>query len=105
MLSIREDSVYSSLRQNILEAPFQVLATSNPKLLGKFYIQRYTLLALDTEERDLDRLVEMCEHLLLSGKLISDGVDPWIGEFSYINPLIWMPNRLFINLETCSEII
>jgi hypothetical protein len=105
MLSVREDRVYSNLRQNILELPyFKVLSTQDPQLRGKYYVTRKTLFYLDTDKRDLQWLEELCDILMWSGKLMSDGEAPWIGELSYIVPLTWLSNRMFVFVEICSYV-
>lgn len=90
--------------QNILKIPsWQQISTSNPQLWGKWYVIRQTLICMDTSN-SIEYLRDVCEQLILSAKLMSDGVDPQIGDMEVIYPLSWYPNRAFIFMEIISYV-
>lgn len=94
--------MFAQKLQNISKV--SLLSTIQPKLSADSnYVTRQIIISLDLEKGDPDYILEECEKLLLSARIPSDGLDPFIIEMKHYNFLSYLPNRYFIFLLIASH--
>lgn len=92
-LHIHNETDRKQFFRNILA--LEILDQDTPVVSGN-YVTQHVLCCIDYVGQDA--LIDMVDQMLLSARLPSHGVDPFIIEMRWYPFLTWMPQRLFVFL-------